>query len=58
MMLTENVNTILTVIKTIFDKKSLYEERDSSYYFYYLLIDSDILRNVVDLVHIKEGGGI
>ena len=26
--------------------------------FYYLLRDSDILENIVDLLHMKEGDGI
>ena len=26
--------------------------------FNYLLIDSDILENIVDLIHMKESGGI
>ena len=37
-----------------FDERSFYAARDSSYY---VLLDSDTLENIVDLIR-REGGGI
>ena len=50
----DNGNTINDNNNTVFDKPSLFVTRDS---YYYLLLDSDILENTVDLIH-KEGRGI
>ena len=43
----------MTTKNTTFDKSSFYSARD----LYYLLLDSYILENTVDLIH-KEGGRI
>ena len=50
-----NVNTINDGDNTTFNKSSLYEESDFSYY---LPLDSDILENIIDLIHMEEGGRI
>ena len=50
----DNSNTINESNNTAFDKPSIFVTRDS---YYYLVQDSDILENIVDLIH-KEGLGI
>ena len=52
--LLDNGNTINGSNNTTFDKPIFYVRRDS---YYYLLLDSDILENIVNLIH-KAGGGI
>ena len=47
-------NTINDSNNNAFDKPSFFVTRDS---YYYLLIDSDISKNIVDLIR-KEGSGI
>ena len=51
-----NVSKTTTLKKSSFclDKSGFCVARSS---YYYLLLDSDILKNLVDLIH-KEGGGI
>ena len=50
----DNGNTINDSNNTAFNKPSFFATRDSCYY---LLLDSDILENIVALIH-KEGGGV
>ena len=50
----DNGNTINDSNSTAFDKPVSFVTRDS---YYYLLLDSDILENIVDLMH-QEGSGI
>ena len=47
-----NGTTISDTKNTTFNKASFYAARDS---FYYLLLYSDILGNMVDLIHEKGG---
>ena len=49
-----NGNTINDSNSAAFDNPSLFVTRDS---YYYLLLDSDILESIVDLIH-KESSGI
>ena len=50
----DNSNTINESNNTAFKKPSIFVTRDS---YYYLVQDSDISENIVDLIH-KEGRGI
>ena len=47
-------NTINDNNSTVFDRPIFFVTRD---YYYYLLLDSNILENIVDLIH-KEVRGI
>ena len=50
----DNGNTINDSNNTAFDEPKFFVTRDS---YYYLLLDSDILEKIVDLIH-KVGSGI
>ena len=51
----DNADTINDSNHTTFDKSSFHKENDS---YYYLLLDTDILENIVDFTRIKEGDAI
>ena len=44
----DNGNTINDIKNTAFNKPSFFVSKDS---YYYLLLDSDVLENIVDLIH-------
>ena len=55
MHITSNINTINGINNTTFGKSNFNQERESSYY---LLLNSAILKRILDVIYMKEVGGI